>query len=643
MVRPSARGMGLSQLIRAAKEIHLAARPISVTLEHLAKVKAPAVLHWNFNHFVVLLSCGSAGIEIHDPAVGRRTIKLAEALKSYTGVALELSPATGFSPRDAAPPVSIRQTIGRLRGFKRALLAVLTIAAGVELTVVILPFYLQWVLDRAVLGHDTQLLTILGIAFLAIVAINATLSCLRGFAITSMGAELNFQWTTNTFAHLLRLPLDFFERRTLGSISSRFDSISVIQKALTAGLAETIIDGLFVVGTLVMMLLYSVTFALISVGAVAVYVAVRIATHGPLRMASQEVVLHAAKQRTSFIETVRGIQTLRLFNKEAERSVVWSNLLVDQFNADLRAQRATSRAKAVHTFLFNSERVVVVWVAAYALIDGEFTVGVLVAYLAYREQFVSRCFSLIDRVVEWRLLQVHAERMGDVVLASPEEAKASEIDVARLEPSLELRGVSFSYGRTERTVLQDFTAHIRPGECVAIVGPSGCGKSTLAKIILGLLAPTSGAVLIGGVDACRMSPGDRRDLFGTVMQEDSFFAGSIYENISFFDSAPDLERVHECASLCGIAEDIERMPMRYQTLLGDAGNALSGGQRQRLLLARALYKQPRILLLDEATSHLDVDNERRVGEAIGRLRMTRIVIAHRPETIAMCDRVIAIC
>lgn len=640
MAQPSSRGMSLGDIVRVARDIGLMARPVKADLRLLRQIRTPAVLHWEFNHFVVLLSADARGIWINDPAIGRRRIAREDAERAYTGIALELSETDQFTRGRRAPQVSVTATMGRLVGFKRSLFTVLAIAAGVELSVVLLPFFLQWTLDYAVVGRDTELLAIIAGGFLGVVAINAGLTWFRSSAVTALGADMNLQWVSNTFVHLMRLPLDFFERRTQGGISSRFDSITVIQRAVSAGLAEALVDGLFVTGTLVVMLLYSARLALLSMAAVIVYGLFRLASHRKLAVASHEAVLATAKQRTTFLETLRGMQTLRLFGKEAERSVVWCNQLVDQFNAELRLQRGTNAARALNAFLFNSERILVVWVAAHAVIAGLLTPGMLFAYLAWREQFASRSFNLVDKAVEWSLLRVHAERLADIVDTAPEAAAPSAVDTRLLDPSIEVRQLGFAYGRNETPVLSSLSFNVAAGECVAITGPSGCGKTTLGKVILGLLEPHSGGVWIGGVDVARLSAPERRAMFGTVMQDDMFFGGSILENISFFDPQPDLERVHECVRLCGMESEVAQLPMRYQTLVGDLGHALSGGQRQRLLLARALYKQPRILLLDEATSQLDTGNERRIGEAIAKLRMTRIVIAHRPETIAMCDRVI---
>jgi ATP-binding cassette subfamily B protein RaxB len=274
---------------------------------------------------------------------------------------------------------------------------------------------------------------------------------------------------------------------------------------------------------------------------------------------------------------------------------------------------------------------------------GDFTAGALIAFLAYKDQFDTRATGLIDKFFDFKLLRVQTERLADIVLEEAEPmpaSKAAETKWENLAPSIEVRNVSFQYMDGEPLVLRDVSMKIEAGESVAIVGPSGSGKSTLANVILGVLAPTEGEVLVGGVSMREAGVGALRRMIGTVMQDDVLLAGSIGDNISFFDPQGDRNRIEACARLASIHDDIMAMPMQYDTLVGDMGTVLSGGQKQRVLLARALYKKPSILVLDEATSALDVEREAEVNQAIRDMKITRIIIAHRPETIRSADRAI---
>jgi ATP-binding cassette subfamily B protein RaxB len=319
------------------------------------------------------------------------------------------------------------------------------------------------------------------------------------------------------------------------------------------------------------------------------------------------------------------------------------NTLADQFNADLRISRLSISYRTANTFLFNTERVIVIWLAALAVLDARFSVGMMFAFISYKDQFSQRIASLIDKLFEMRMLRLHAERVADIVLTEAEqEHRDAEIDLERVAPSIELRNLAFRYADSEPDVLKDLNLSISAGEWIAITGPSGCGKTTLVKLLLGLLEPTAGEILIDGVRPNRIGLRNYRRLFGTVMQDDQLFSGSVADNIAFFDPVPDQEHLEACAKLAAIHMEIVAMPMGYSSMVGDLGSVFSGGQKQRILLARALYKNPKILVLDEATSHLDIGNEQLVNAAIKQIAMTRIVVAHRPETIASAQRVVVL-
>jgi len=290
----------------------------------------------------------------------------------------------------------------------------------------------------------------------------------------------------------------------------------------------------------------------------------------------------------------------------------------------------------------------VFWVGGKLILSGQmagapgFTVGMLFAFIAYKGQFTGRVSALINYAVELKMLGLHAERLSDIVLEPPERDTVPDNELAHLPASIELRNVSFRYAEGEPWVLKDANLKIEAGESVAVTGPSGAGKTTLLKIALGLLPPSEGEVLYGGQPIKHLGVQNFRRQIGTVMQEDVLLTGSLADNIAFFDVQPEQDRIQACAQLAQLHEDIVKMPMGYQTLVGDLGHGLSGGQKQRLLLARALYKQPRVLALDEATSHLDLHNERAVTAQLAGMKLTRLVIAHRPETIAGAQRVVQV-
>jgi ATP-binding cassette subfamily B protein RaxB len=335
---------------------------------------------------------------------------------------------------------------------------------------------------------------------------------------------------------------------------------------------------------------------------------------------------------------------LKLFGGEPARHSRWQNLVVDVQNRDVRTARLDIGYATASRLIFGIENLAVLWLGARLVLDGQgsgsFTVGMLFAFIGYKTQFATRMPALVDRCVELKMLGLHAERLADIALHEPEPIAFPGRDLAHLPPRIELRNVSFRHGDGEPWVLRHVDTTIEPDDHVAITGPSGAGKTTLLKIVLGLLKPTEGEVLYGGIPVHRLGEANVRRQFGTVMQDDVLLAGSLADNIAFFEPQPDAARIEACARAAQVHGDIACMPMGYHTPVGDLGRGLSGGQRQRLLLARALYRRPRVLLLDEATSHLDIAGERAVMQALAHLRLTRIVIAHRPETIAGAARVL---
>jgi ATP-binding cassette subfamily B protein RaxB len=637
----SLKGATLAHLVNIAHRLDLAARALKVELSELDRLALPAVLHWDLSHFVVLVDVRGRKAVIHDPARGRCVLSLDEVSRHFTGVALELVPTQEFRPKVEIQRVGLSRLIGRLPGAGGALGQILALAAVLEVFGIVAPFFMQLVVDHALVGEDRDLLAVLGVGFLLLALVHVGICALRSWAVMVLSTTLNLALVARLFRKLLALPVSFFERRHLGDIVSRFDSLSVIQRTLTTGFLEALVDGVMAIVTLAVMVWYSNALALIVLGAAAAYAVVRFALYRPLRRACEDHIVRLARQQSNFLETVRGVQSIKLFNRQQQRSALYQNLLVDQFNAGVRVQRLQMLYRALNGVLFGVENVAVVWLGALAVIDGGFSVGMLFAFVSYKQQFIARVGTLVEKAIEFRMLGLHTERVADVALAGAERDTGGTIDQTG-HAAIELRRVSFRYSDLDPPVLHDVSLRIEAGESVAITGPSGCGKTTLARILLGLLEPSGGEVLIGGVSLQRLALSSHREQVGAVMQEDQLFAGSIGDNIAFFDPAPDVARIERCARLAAVHDEVAAMPMGYNTLVGDMGTVLSGGQKQRVLLARALYREPRILVLDEATSHLDVTREREVNHAIQQLKLTRIIIAHRPETIASCDRVLVL-
>ncbi len=640
----STQGVTMADLVRMADALQLQSRALRAELEHLEQLQQPCVLHWDMNHFVVLVAVRRGVATIHDPARGVRRMPLAEVSRHFTGVALELQPTADFRPRTDRQRVSLRQLLGPVRGLRGSLAQILLLAGALEGFMLLSPFLMQWVVDGVLVSADRDLLLTLAIGFGLLVLVQAGTAAVRSWAVLALSATLNLQWMGNVFAHLLRLPVAWFEKRHVGDVWSRFASVQVIQRTLTTSFIEAVLDGLLVVLTVAMMALYSLKLLAVAMAAVAAYALLRWLFFRPLREASEEALVFESRQNSHFLESLRGVQAIKLFNAQAERRARFAGLTVDTMNAQIGTRKLELLFSVLHRLLFGLERVAVVWLGALLVLDRQLSLGMLFAFIAYKEQFSLRVSGLIDKSVELAMLRLQGERLADIVLTAPEADADAAVPRGEDAPTplIELRNVCFRYADGQPEVLSGVNLRIEPGESVAIVGPSGCGKSTLLKIILGVQAPTAGEVLIGGVPLAQLGLAAWRDLVGVVMQDESLFSGSIADNIAFFAAAPDAARVEQCARVASVHEDIVAMPMGYRTLIGYMGAALSGGQRQRILLARALYKQPRVLLLDEATSSLDVERERAVNQAVRQLSLTRIIVAHRPETIASTGRVVAL-
>lgn len=637
----SLKGVTLLQVTHMCEQLGLQYRAITLEIDELSKLRTPCILHWRFNHFVVLCSTNGSSAIIHDPSTGQRKISHTELNEAFTGVALEIWPAENFQISPPTPPVSLRKLVGVVYGLKRALSQIIILALVLEMLSLTTPILTQWVIDDVIVSADTDLLTTLLIGFALLLIMQTAISTLRAYVGMQLSTSLSFQSKSNLFAHLVKLPTSFFERRHIGDIVSRFGSIDTIQQTLSASLIAGILDGLMTVITLVLMWLYSWQLSLVAIGAMVLYGAVRIISYPPLKARSHDAIIKGAKTQSHFLETLRGIRTLQVFQKAQDRCASWQSLLVEQFNAGIKVQKLNLAFQQLNAVIFGLEGLIILWAGANLVIAGGFSVGMLMAFLAYKSQFNQRVGALIDNLFELRMLRIQGERLSDIVLTSAEKSGLDpQRSLEQINGTLGFSEVTFRYGDGDPLVLDQASFHIEEGQSVAIIGTTGAGKSTLLKLMLGILQPTQGEATIGGVPYTVLGARGIRSISASVLQDDVLFAGSIADNVSFFDHNTDREWIETCCKNAAIHDEIAALPMGYHTLVGDMGTVLSGGQKQRLLIARALYHRPKILILDEATCHLDLVVEARVVGMLKTLNITRIVVAHRPQTIASAERVL---
>jgi ATP-binding cassette subfamily B protein RaxB len=643
----SLRGTTLHELIRLASSMRLATRAVRAELPHLRRLRLPCILHWDHNHFVVLTRVGTRRMVIHDPAVGRRYVPVQEADKRFTGIVLEAWPTEGFERKTERARVRVWELLRRTDGFAVAAAQIIAMSLVLEVIGIAIPIGLQLVLDDVVVSNDGDLLTLIAIGLGLVLAFRALIDFVRSWTMMVAGSSLTLQWKMSLFTHLLRLPLSFFERRHAGDVASRFASIDRIQQTLSTASISPVVDGVMAFVLVGMMWLYDPWLAGLAIAMTGFYALTRTLAYRLYRRVNEEAIVYAASENSHFLESLRGMASIKALTIGDRRQGIWNNYLVDRVGAELRVGKIDLIFTIISTLLFGLDRIVIIFFGARAVMGSTLSVGMLVAFLAYKDQFSLRLGKCLDTIVHLGTLTVHGERIADIALAEPEQSDTSQAfgssaTVISPKAGLSARTISFRYSDNEARVIADFDLDVAPGECVAIAGPSGAGKTTLLKILAGLLRPTAGMVLIDDVPLQAIGLEAYRAQIGCVLQDDRLFAGSIAENIAGFSPSRDPDRVQQVARFAAIHDEIVRMPMGYETLVGDMGSSLSGGQMQRVVLARALYRGPRILLLDEATSHLDEENERAINEAIRRLPISRVIVAHRRSTLDMADRIVPI-
>lgn len=638
--KPSTRGITLRALMQMSDQMGLSSRAVQLDLHEFGALTTPAILHWDMSHFVVLQTVKKDRLLIHDPGGTSKWMHLDDVSKHFTGVALELSPLAEFQPGDFREKLRLNHLWSRIHGVGASIGQVILLSLLLQVFALSSPYFVQLAVDLALRNDDLSFLFLLAAFFATLILLSGITFFLRASVLLSLGSLFGTAISSNIARKLFRLPIDWFYRRHVGDILSRFQSVIPIRKLLAEDAPAAIVDGMLVILTLIVMTFYSGMLVAVVCLALSILLGVRIFLFRAQEAAQEEMLIAAGREQSVMIETLRGIRSLRLSGQESLRHALWRSRMTESVNATINHNRFENFRQGFQLAVFGIENIVTITLAVSLVMEGQLTIGMVMAFLAYKALFFITASALLDRFFEFKMLGLHLDRLADITLVEDDVGFTSNtLGFATFQGKVELRDVFYRYGRTEPFVLKGANLSVGPGETIALTGPSGGGKSTLAHLLLGLFEPHSGSILIDGRELGAFGYSNYHRQVGAVLQDDTLFAGSLGDNISMFDDAPDMDRLVNAATSAAIFEDISAMPMGFNTLVGDMGNALSGGQQQRVMIARALYRQPKLLVMDEATSHLDADTERCVNNSIQALGVTRILIAHRRSTIEMADRV----
>lgn len=561
----SARGATLAGINGIAEQLGMATRALSLELDELRVLKTPCILHWDFSHFVVLVSVKRNRYVLHDPARGIRYISREEMSRYFTGVALEVWPGSEFQSETLQTRISLRSLINSIYGIKRTLAKIFCLSVVIEAINLLMPVGTQLVMDHAIPAGDRGLLTLISAALMFFILLKAATSTLRAWSSLVMSTLINVQWQSGLFDHLLRLPLAFFERRKLGDIQSRFDSLDTLRATFTTSVIGFIMDSIMVVGVCVMMLLYGGYLTWIVLCFTTIYIFIRLVTYGNYRQISEECLVREARAASYFMETLYGIATVKIQGMVGIRGAHWLNMKIDAINSGIKLTRMDLLFGGINTFVTACDQIVILWLGAGLVIDNQMTIGMFVAFSSFRGQFSERVASLTSFLLQLRIMSLHNERIADIALHEKEEKKPEIEIVADMGPiSLETNGLSYRYDSQSAPIFSALSLSVAPGESVAITGASGAGKTTLMKVLCGLFEPDSGRVLINGIDIRQIGINNYHRMIACVMQDDRLFSGSIRENICGFAEEMDEEWMVECARASHIHDVIMNMPMGYE-------------------------------------------------------------------------------
>ena len=636
-------GLTALSIVKAARTYGMRVRALSLQENDFRYVALPAIIHWEFNHFVVVERWSPKQVEIVDPAVGRRRLTAAAFDEGFTGVVITMEPGPQFARGNHASQLTLgTYTRDYIRQAPGALVQVLGTSLLLQLLGLVFPLLSAVAIDQLIPGKLVSALQLFGIGMIMLVLAQVVTRLLRAFILLYVQSRVDINNMFNFLDHLFSLPQRFFLQRSTGDILARVGSNSVIRDTVSNQLFSTVLDGSFVLIYFFILLSQSPLFAFVVLGIGVLQALLLLSTGKPLKDLNQRELAAIGKSQGYITEVLAGIKTLKSAGAEYRALERWSNLFFEQMNISVRRVYITSIIDTVMSALSVAAPLTLLWLGTLQVINGSMQIGTMIALNALGSSILGPLSSLIVSGRQIQLVQSHMERLADVIEAEPEQDVQASMQPPRLSGHITLRNVSFQYDPQSPMVLHNINVDIRPGQKVAIVGRTGSGKSTFGSLLLGLSTPTKGEIRYDDISLQKLNYQGVRSQFGVVMQEADLFSGSVRENITLNDPTLGMEQVIKAAQIAAIHEDIMRMPMEYETMVSEGGNALSGGQRQRLAIARAVANGPVIILLDEATSSLDVMTEKAVEQHLNALACTQIIIAHRLSTIRNADVILVL-
>ncbi len=634
-------GLSALGIVKAARGYGMKVKALSLQHNDFSRVRLPAIIHWQFKHFMVLEKWTPKYAAVVDPAGGRRRLTLKEFDAGFTGVVITMEPGPHFKRQSSAPPLSlsiyVRQFIRQSPG---SFAQVVAASVVLQLFGLILPLLTKIIVDDILPFKLNNVMALLGIGMLMLLCSQTVTSLLREWLLVYLRARIDIYMMQGFFKHLLSLPYSFLQQRSSGDLLTRMESNATIRDAISSQLISAALDSSMVIVYLFVLLWQSPSFALLTLAIGAVQVVLMVGSYRPVSDVAKRELTEQGKAQGYLAEALAGIETLKAMGAEHRAHERWSNLFFNQLNVSIQRGCLIALVNTVVMAVRSLAPLALLWVGTMQVLNGSMSVGTMLALNTLASSFLGPLISLVTGGQQLQLAQACLERLADIMIARPEQNSQKAYAPPRLTGRIQLANVSFRYAGDTPKVLDYINVTIEAGQKVAIVGRTGSGKSTLGKLLLGLYIPTEGTIFYDGIPLQSLNYQEVRRQFGVVMQNAAIFSGSILSNITLNNPAMSKEQVFKAAMIACIHEDITNMPMGYDTFVSEGGSALSGGQRQRLAIARAVAHQPVILLLDEATSSLDVVTEQKVSQNLQRLACTQIIIAHRLSTIRDADLIL---